>query len=190
MGVKTNRLESLIALGILFFVLCVLGGVYYKYYGHRHKTATFYAEFDSISGLNIGAPVKINGVVVGNVVGFDLDQKKNFVVSVEFAVHKDIVLPEDTRASATSESLFGSTILMLLPGISERMLPHGGTIFDTQSPLHIHELLQKFMFNSSESDRETAPNREQDDSDKLEREQDTSDKLEQSRKPDKADCMV
>lgn len=182
MGAKTNRIESLVALGILFFVLCVLGGVYYKYCGHSHRTSTFYAEFDSITGLNVGSPVKINGVVVGKVLGFDLDRKKNFVVSVEFSVHKDILLPEDTRASVTSESLFGSTILMLLPGMSDHLLPRGGVIFDTQSPLHIHELLQKFLFNSADSERDTSQNREHEPSEKPDRARSSSN--------EDQDCMV
>jgi len=153
MGGKANRLESMIALGVLMFVLCLVGSVYYKYYGHRHKTTTFYAEFDSITGLNLGAPVKINGVVVGKVEAFSLDPKKNFVVNVGFSVDKTIGVPEDTRASVSSESLFGSTILILSPGMSDTFLSEGGTIFDTQSPLHLHELLQKFLFNSADSDQ-------------------------------------
>lgn len=182
MGAKTNRIESLVAWVILFLVVSILGGVYYKYCGHKHMTSTFYAEFDSIMGLNIGSPVKINGVVVGKVVGFDLDHKKNFVVNVEFAVNKGIILPEDTRASVTSESLFGSTILMLLPGMSERFLPRGGTIFDTQSPLHIHELLQKFLFNAADSERDGGQNREQDGGEKSETARNGSN--------DDEDCMV
>jgi phospholipid/cholesterol/gamma-HCH transport system substrate-binding protein len=162
MGGKTNRLESIIALGVLVFVLFVIGGVYYKYYGHRHKGSTFYAEFDSITGLNLGAPVKINGVVVGKVETFVLDPRKSFMVNVGFSVDSSIGIPEDTKASVSSESLFGSTILMLSPGMSERSLAEGGTIFDTQSPLHIHELLQKFLFNSSDGDRDSGASRDHD----------------------------
>lgn len=168
MGERTNRLESVVAWIVLVFVLCIVGGVYYKYYGHRHQTTTFYAEFDSITGLNLGAPVKINGVVVGKVEGFVMDPKKNFVVNVGFSVDKSISLPEDTRASVSSESLFGSTILMLSPGMSEQPLGEGGTIFDTQSPLHIHELLQKFLFNSADSNGDSSSSRDQEGSNALE----------------------
>lgn len=151
MGEKNNRLESIIALSIVVFFISVLVFVYYKYSGHSYQKSYFYAEFDSISGLNVGCPVKINGVNVGKVERFSIDPKKNFVVVVSFSVDRHLPLPEDTRASVGSESLFGSPILTLLPGISEENLSEGAVIVDTQSPLQMTELLQKFLFNSSDA---------------------------------------
>jgi len=151
MGKKSNRLESTIAMSIVFFVMSILVFVYYRYSGHHYQTSNFYAEFDSISGLNVGCPVKINGVVVGKVNSFHIDPKKNFVVIVSFSIDRTLSLPEDTRAAIAAESLFGSTILTLSPGTSEELLAEDAIILDTQSPLQMPELLQKFLFNSADS---------------------------------------
>jgi phospholipid/cholesterol/gamma-HCH transport system substrate-binding protein len=149
MGEKNNKLETIVAIIVLFFVAVILGGVYYKYAQHGHKKAFFYAEFDSVSGLTIGSPVKINGVSVGSVERFSVDAKKNFVVTVLFSVDRKVMqLPEDTRAAVNAESLLGSTVLMLSPGMSEEILGEGATIFDTQSPMNLHEVMQKFLFNA------------------------------------------
>jgi hypothetical protein len=71
---------------------------------------------------------------------------------------------------------------MLMPGMSERFLSHGGTIFDTQSPMHIHELLQKFLFNAADSERDAGQNREHDGAEKSETARNGSN--------DDEDCMV
>jgi phospholipid/cholesterol/gamma-HCH transport system substrate-binding protein len=164
MGEKNNRMERIIATIVLFFVVIVLGGVYYKYSNHGHKKAFFCAEFDNISGLAIGSPVKINGVLVGSVEKFVLDPKKSFVVTVSFSVDRKMMhLPEDTRASVNSESLFGSAVLMLSPGMSEGVLAEGATIFDTQSPMNLYEVVQKLLFNSVDGDRDASSGREQED---------------------------
>jgi phospholipid/cholesterol/gamma-HCH transport system substrate-binding protein len=157
MGEKNNRLESIIAMCIVIFVMTVLGFVYYKYSGHTYQKSTFYAEFDSISGLNVGCPVKINGVTVGRVEKFTIDPKKNFVVIVGFSIDRALHLPEDTRASVGSETLFGSPILILSPGMSEEILAPLTIIVDTQSPIQMPELLQKFLFNSADSNDRESP---------------------------------
>jgi len=163
MAEKNNRLESSIAIGIVVLVMSVLFFVYYKYSGHTYQKSIFYAEFDSIAGLNVGTPVKINGVSVGRVEGFIIDPKKNFVVTVSFSVDRTLHLPEDTRASVGSESLFGNAILTLAPGMSEENLSQGAVIVDTQSPMQMTELLQKFLFNSSDgADRESGATKDSD----------------------------
>lgn len=147
-----GRLQSWIALALFIITIAGLGLVIQRHYGDRFgKRSVYIAEFDGVSGLMVGTPVKLNGVVVGSVRSIHLKLQHNFTVDVAFAVSSDIRLPDDSRAAIVSESLFGSPILALYPGMSDTLLQEGGLIVDTQPPVQMHELLQKLFFNAPDA---------------------------------------
>lgn len=162
------RLQSWLALILVVVTVIGLGMVIKRHYGDRVGGHNVYmAEFDGVSGLMVGTPVKINGVVVGSVRSMDLKSKKNFTVDVAFTLNKDIQLPDDSRAAIVSESLFGSPVLAIYPGMSESMLDNGALIVDTQPPVQMHELLQKMFFNVPDNSQDAGgPSDKEEESDK------------------------
>lgn len=110
------------------------------------------ARFTSIAGLESGSDVKISGVKVGSVLGFELD-KESFLADVRFSIDPHVKLPVDTSAEIVSEGLLNGRYLALVPGGEEDMLSAGDVIVYTQAPSNLEQLLGKFIFSmNKESD--------------------------------------
>lgn len=148
MNQKSSTLEIIVASFILCTSSLSLYYVYQKNYAHVQGEIWIKAEFDSVGGLTIGSPVKINGVSVGSVKAMDIDPEKNFTVLVTFSVQKHILLPEDTEASIINESLLGQPILTLSPGSQEALLSADDVIYRTTPPANITDLMSRFLFSS------------------------------------------
>ena len=89
--------------------------------------ATYNATFTNVSGLNGGNFVRIAGVEVGKVKSMTLH--RDGTVNVEFAVDKNIVLTEGTKAAVRYENLIGDRYLSLEEGAgSVHKLQPGQTI--------------------------------------------------------------
>ncbi|ETZ07425.1 putative ABC transporter-binding protein [Holospora obtusa F1] len=144
MKVRSQRFETVIGAFMLFLVLVSIAFFLIRSRGIDKKYVTFYAEFDAVDGLRLGAPVKINGVTVGSVLKLSLDPE-NVSVKVKFNILKKIELPEDTSAFITGESLFGEKILKLDLGASEIKMRPEEIIYQTQAPLMIEDLLYKLL---------------------------------------------
>jgi phospholipid/cholesterol/gamma-HCH transport system substrate-binding protein len=131
-------------------VLAVAAGFLVFAVAHSGRTAgsgyAVKARFDHIDGLNIGGDVRIAGVKVGTVTAEDLDPK-TFSAIVTITVRDGLLLPKDTGASITSESLLGGKYISLSPGGDEDDLKPGQTITATESSISLEELLGKFIFS-------------------------------------------
>lgn len=148
-----------------FVLFGILGSSTFFYLKSRHvngKYVLMHAEFDAVDGLRTGAPVKISGVTVGTVLKCILDPESS-AVKVTFNILKKMELPEDTSAFITGESLFGEKILKLDLGNAEEKIPQGGTIYQTQAPLMIEDLIYKFLIPDEkknklkDNEKETEP---------------------------------
>lgn len=71
---------------------------------------------ESVSGLNIEAPVKFNGVNVGTVKNISLTPDKPDQVTVEIAVQTGTPISVDTRATMMSQGITGLTFINLKGG--------------------------------------------------------------------------
>lgn len=107
---------------------------------------SFTARFDRIDGLGDGAAVRIAGVRVGSVAGMRIDPR-SFAAEVTLRLDRGLQLPSDTSAEVASESLLGGKYVSLVPGGSDRMLPDGGRITETQGAVSLEQLLGRFIFS-------------------------------------------
>jgi len=106
------------------------------------------AKFGNIGELRTHAPVKIGGVVVGEVAKIALDQK-NYGAVVTLALdpaYKN--LPADTNARILTAGLLGERYVGLDPGGDPDTLPSGGEIIYTQSAVVLEDLIAKFIFGT------------------------------------------
>jgi phospholipid/cholesterol/gamma-HCH transport system substrate-binding protein len=106
------------------------------------------ARFTSASGLKVGAPVEMAGVVIGEVTRVSFDPER-FEAVVELTVPEDVMVPEDTIASVSSTGLIGGKYLKLSPGASDLALEPGGVIYDTEPSVNLEELIGKYIFESN-----------------------------------------
>ena len=104
------------------------------------------AEFSSVAGLKEGGSVEIAGVEVGKVEAITLNEYK---ADVLMKIRSGVRLQEDTIASIRTRGLIGDKFVNLSPGASDRMIPPGGKIRETESAVDLEELIGEFIHGSA-----------------------------------------
>ncbi len=105
---------------------------------------TVYAEFEQAGGIKSGANVQIAGVTIGRVTGVRLDTHYEALVSIQ--IENGVRLQEDAIASIKTSGLIGEKFLQITPGASEKYIPAGGTIRDTESAIDLESVISKYIF--------------------------------------------
>lgn len=105
------------------------------------------AEFSSVAGLRPGASVEIAGVEVGKI---DTITIRDYKAVVRMQIRKGIGLQEDTIASVRTRGLIGDKYISLSPGASDRLIPPGGTIRETESAVDLEGLIGQFIHGSAQ----------------------------------------
>lgn len=146
---KQRNLETAVGFFVLVGIAClawlsirlgkieIMGGDY----------VPVHAEFASVSGLKPGAGVEIAGVEIGKVDSIVLD---DFRANVRMKIRRGIRLQEDTIASIRTRGLIGDKYVNLSPGASDRLIPPGGKIRETESAVDLEELIGKFIHGSAQ----------------------------------------
>lgn len=145
---KRNLVESL--LGAL--VLAVAVGFFVWAYARAEVGDpggyTLIARFDRADGLEVGGPVRISGIKVGQILSQRLDPA-SFRAEIRFSVDGAIEIPADSTAAILSASLLGGKYLALVPGGDDLVLGDGDEIAFTQSSINFEDLIGQFIFNQS-----------------------------------------
>ena len=102
-----------------------------------------YAQFDQVGGIKPGASVEIAGVEIGRVKSIGLD---NYQALLELSINTGIKVQEDAIASVKTKGLIGEKYIQITPGASEKILPGGGRIRETESAIDIEQLMAKYVF--------------------------------------------
>jgi phospholipid/cholesterol/gamma-HCH transport system substrate-binding protein len=129
-------LAGILCLGYLSIKLAkmeVLGGDGYE----------IYAIFTNTGGLKEGASVVIAGVEVGRVKAITID---NYEAKVAFTLRKDLKIQEDAIASVKTKGLIGEKYIQISPGGSEKIIPPGGSILETEPAVDIEQLISNYVF--------------------------------------------
>ena len=101
-----------------------------------------YADFPSVAGLKIGDPVEIAGVKVGRVDAMGLADDR---ARLHLRIQEDVKLQEDVIASVRARGLIGDKFVLITPGASDKIIPPGGKIRETESPPDIPDLIGKIV---------------------------------------------
>lgn len=109
-------------------------------------TVRVVAEFTSVAGLKEGGSVEIAGVEVGKVASISV---RDYKASVLLDIRKGIPLQEDTIASIRTRGLIGDKYVSLAPGASDRLIPPGGRIRETEPAVDLEGLLGQFIHGSA-----------------------------------------
>lgn len=118
----------LVALAILFLGIDYLKGI------NLFKPANFYyVNYDRVDGLEVAAPVTIDGYKVGQVREIEFNYAHPGKIKVLLALDTKLHLPQDTRALISQSMLSGASIQLLL-GQSAAMIPVGGEVSSSQAP--------------------------------------------------------
>ena len=109
------------------------------------------AEFENIEGISIGSPVKISGLIIGEVVQYSLN-RDNFYVVISMKINKGIKLPTDTSASVSGLGVMGNRYISLVPGAEDDEIANDGMIEYTSPPMDIESMIGKFIFGSADKE--------------------------------------
>lgn len=125
---KVFTKEVKIAITVILCAIILITGIDYLKGINVMKPANYYnIQFDSVSGLNLSAPVEISGFRIGLVRDMKYNQKTG-KIDVEIDIDKSIDMPEGTYARLESD-LLGTSIITLYPPLNvEAMHEPGDTI--------------------------------------------------------------
>jgi phospholipid/cholesterol/gamma-HCH transport system substrate-binding protein len=112
------------------------------------------AVFDSVAGLKTGAGVEVAGVQVGQVKRIALDGERALVT---LAVQPHVKVYQDAIASIKTRGLIGDKYVSLSPGGSDKELPPGGKIRDTESGVDLEAVIGEFIHGSGGSGEKGKP---------------------------------
>ena len=101
------------------------------------------ADFDNISGLKVGAAVEVAGVDVGRVEQITITPGNRARLLLK--LYPDLVLKEDTIASIRTKGIIGDKFVKLSMSSSDKIIPPGGKIHDTESAVELEELIAQFI---------------------------------------------
>jgi phospholipid/cholesterol/gamma-HCH transport system substrate-binding protein len=101
-----------------------------------------YADFSSVAGLKIGDSVEIAGVKIGRVEAMGLADDR---ARLQLRLQDDVKLQEDAIASVRARGLIGDKFVLITPGASDKIIPPGGKIRETDSPPDLPDLIGKIV---------------------------------------------
>jgi phospholipid/cholesterol/gamma-HCH transport system substrate-binding protein len=141
---KKGNLELGVGIFVLAGLLCLaylaihLGKM--EVWGGGYQVTAY---FDNISGLKVGAAVEVAGVNVGRVESIQVSPGDRAKVAMR--LEPGLKLHEDAIASIRTKGIIGDKFVKLSPGSSEKLIPAGGKIRDTESAVEWEELISKFI---------------------------------------------
>lgn len=125
---KIINKELVIGISVIATIAILVFGIDYLKGINLFSPANFYyVNYDNVSGLEVSAPVSIDGYKVGQVreISFDYDHPGK--IKVLLALDKKLRIPEDSYASLNS-SLMGGGYVEISLGQSKKMLEVGSDI--------------------------------------------------------------
>ncbi|WP_411833442.1 outer membrane lipid asymmetry maintenance protein MlaD [Pseudoxanthomonas mexicana] len=165
MAIRGPRLEFavgaflLLALASLLVLALASTNQRFGFGGDRYELT---ARFSQVGQLRAQAPVKIGGVVIGQVSGIALDPVRfDSIVTLSIdGRYRD--LPADTAAGIFTSGLLGENYIGLSPGGDPETLKPGEEIAFTQPAVDLLQLAGKYMFSggsgpSGDTATDTAP---------------------------------
>lgn len=134
---------------LAFVALLMVAFKVSNFQGVQKETYQIKAAFSNIGGLKVRAPVKISGVIVGKVIGIEVD-KETYQAIVVMAINSDLNhLSLDTSASILTSGMLGDQYIGIDPGADEEYLQDGDYLDIVQPALVLEELIGKFLTNLS-----------------------------------------
>lgn len=131
---KLMSKEFIIGLSVIVAILVLFFGIEYLKGINLFKPANFYiARYDNVAGLEVSAPVSIDGYKVGQVREINFDYAKPGKIEVVMALNKNLRLPEDSKAIIASSLLSGAYVEIKM-GKSAKLAEVGSDIAGETTP--------------------------------------------------------
>lgn len=100
-------------LGIVAAVMLYFGYTFLRGSDFFSSNNNFYVEYDAVDGLNISAPIMLNGMKVGGVKDMVILKDKQNKIRVTLAIDKEIAIGDSSIASLSNSDLLGGKAITL-----------------------------------------------------------------------------
>ena len=87
---------------------------------------TYYVVYDDVEGLSPSAPVTLNGLVVGQVVGITFTDHETGKLRIEMQVKTDFPISKTSHATLYEPSLLGGKQIAIIPDMTNQQLAEDG----------------------------------------------------------------
>ena len=114
------------------------------------------ANFDDIGQLKIRAPIKVGGVVIGEVTGVNLDPNTYKAVVTMRINNSANDIPDDSSAAILTAGLLGDNYIALTPMYSKTFLKSGSVIQETHSAMILEKLIGQFLYKAGSSGKDNS----------------------------------
>ena len=150
MAVRGPRLEfavgAFLVLALASLLVLAMASTNKKF-GFGSSSYELTANFTNLGQLRPQAPVKIGGVVIGQVSAIELNPT-TFESVVTLSINNQFnELPADTSAGIFTSGLLGENYIGLSPGGDPEVLKPGEQIAFTQPAVDLLQLVGKYMFS-------------------------------------------
>ena len=142
---QRNTVEILIGTLVLIVAAVFVG---YSYTASDKTTKDGFivtAQFNSVSGIRMGSPVRMSGVPIGSVTDVTLDPETYFAL-LTLSLDPSIKIPSDSVLKIVSEGLLGGNYLSLEPGVEEEYIEANGKLLYTEIAPDLQQLLGQVVF--------------------------------------------
>ena len=112
---------------VVIFIL-ILGINYLKGTNIFKNNLTFYALYQNIDGLQIGAPVSVSGYKVGSVTDIDILTTNNNNLLVTVNIEKELTIPRESILKIVNQDLMGTKGVNLIFSTSSDNATSGDTL--------------------------------------------------------------
>ena len=147
-----NLIETV--MGAVVLVVAALF-LFFSYTSSGLRPVTGYtvtAQFDRVDGISVGSDVRLAGIKVGTVTDQILDPK-TYLAVLRMSIERNVALPTDSSAEIVGSGLLGEKFVALVPGGAAEMLPDGGQIRYTQSPVSLERMIGQLIFSNQPSSK-------------------------------------
>ncbi len=115
------------------------------------------ASFDDIGQLKVRSPVKVGGVLVGEVSSIVLDPSTFKAVVTLHINSRFNEIPDDSSAGILTAGLLGDNYVAITPMYSQTFLKNGSEFQETHSAMILEKLIGQLIYKlSNSSDKATA----------------------------------
>lgn len=132
-------ISVIVAVAILFIGIDYLKGI------NVFKPANFYyADYSNVAGLEVSAPVTIDGYKVGQVRAINFNYSNSGKIEVLLALNKNLRIPENSKAVIGTSLLNGASVEIIM-GNSEKFLEIGSHLATETKPDMMASLSDKLL---------------------------------------------
>ncbi len=126
--------EFVIGISVIMAIIILYVGIDYLKGVNLFKPANFYvAAYDNVAGLEVAAPVTVDGFKVGQVREINFDYENHGKIKVILALNKSLRLPVDSKAVIGSTLMSGAYVDIKM-GKRKDLIEVGGDIATQTNP--------------------------------------------------------